>query len=487
MHPRFPFRSLPGAAALAIALGAVACTTTPTTTNTNVSDESSLTAAVLVRPAQFIGDTACSSAPGAMRSYVATLIDVTLSEPCGDGICNSIETRESCPRDCPAKAATCGASGQDPCPPHTCGNGTCGDKEIDANGNPLLDSDGNEVGAETKDTCPVDCGGEIAPPFTFPSSLPTPCAAGVRFDNIVGGHVYTLEIEGYEGFAYKEAPGDVTHDGEIGPTGWADQLSKTEKVSYASINSGSRHMEDVHGNPVLPRWFGSCGENERKPTVAAASGTTLIVDCDPLVDKGTKAETAVVLDPRDTLGGLACAAAGGLTGVGEFDVLSLDGLPDHTGIACADGSLALFTGDGLVPGKGLQFFVQARKAPGAPVSWGAMCAAVVEDGITVRAACSPLSDRGSLRVDFPAVLSQFGYACGGDFETYDVTFTANGEPSTQTDIPCADPTVISPLVPGTYETKMSVHAKDGQQIFSATCKGEVFPGRTTSAADCALK
>jgi hypothetical protein len=58
-------------AAAALSLGATACAT-----ETTLESGLSVPTGVLVNPSDFLGDVACSTRPGGMQSYVATLIDV---------------------------------------------------------------------------------------------------------------------------------------------------------------------------------------------------------------------------------------------------------------------------------------------------------------------------------------------------------------------------------------------------------------------------
>ncbi len=80
----------------------------------------------------------------------AEALDV--EDSCGDGECTGAETKDTCPDDCGGGADVCGdgkctgAETKDTCP-DDCGGGAdvCGD--------------GKCTGAETKDTCPDDCSG----------------------------------------------------------------------------------------------------------------------------------------------------------------------------------------------------------------------------------------------------------------------------------------------------------------------------------------
>lgn len=389
-------------AALAAPL-AIACTTTTTTTTTTDDSTTNLTPALIVRPREFLGDVPCSAAPGAMRSYTATLFDHLTTK--------------------------------------------------------------NE-----------DTGETVEELFTFPTSIPTSCGQGVRFDNGSGGHFYSVQIEGYEDFA-----------DDIGPAGW---LRKDGTVSYAKLRSGSRHMVNRQGEPVTPRWIAACGEGENDPTLAAASGTTLIRGCDPLEDVGELGATAIEIDPMDALGAAACAGDGepGQAEVATFDVQSLDGFGTTKGIPCKGGIAPLtYQSSNLAPGKIVSFYIAAHAVEDGPVTLGATCSAEVKEGLTVRAACTPLSDSGALKLDFAKVLAADGYACGADFATYDAEITLGDETITEEGLACDVPEVFSPLKGTTYSLDAKVIADDGKELYATHCEGEILPGRTTLVTGCIQK
>ena len=400
-----PFAALAAAVLAPLALGATACTSTDTTTTATTSDDSSgFSAALLLRPSAFVGDTPCGSAEGAMRSYVATLTDhlQVIDEKTG----------------LPAERL-----------------------------------------------------------HTFPSSLPVSCGEGVRFDGIVGGHFYSAHVDGYEAFS-----------GEIGPEGW---LKSDGTLNYGKLRSGSIHMTDEDGAPVAPRWVADCGKDKADRTVAAASGTTLILGCGALdlAEDAVPGPTAVVIDPRDALGTLACKGHGapGQKTVASFDVASNDGLGDTLGLPCSEDippvTITIANLDKLGPSKVVSFYVGARAADPGALSWGATCTAIVAEGLTVRAACHPLTAEASLEIDFAEVLAEYSLICGANFATYDAQVTVGEQTFEDTAIPCEKPHVYKPVLPGDYEANLSVPGQDGA-VFEVTCKGHVEPGRNTLVTGC---
>lgn len=442
---RSPGRKVPrglagGLLILALAPGAAGCSEEAAEV---LDDDSSSDAALLFRLSDFLGDVPCSTAPGAMRSYVVTLVDRTASDICGDGLCVAPETAEACGRDCAENAP--------------CGDGAC---------------TGQGEDPETAETCPADCGGTIPAQFTLPSSIPVSCSQGVRFDNVAPGHRYSVQIDGYEAFP-----------DELGPAGWADPSTR-----FTALRSGSRHMVNAAGEPVTPRWAGACGEGEQERALVLATGTSVVLACDPLVDTAsTPAQTAVAVDPKSALGTLGCKGSDepGELAVASFDIVPQNGLPGVLGLPCGNAPVTqVYSGDKLVPGETVDFFVAARAEEGGDVVWGATCSAFVEAGLTVNAACVPLSDRGSVRVDMAAVLQASGFACGGDFASYDVELTGADAAVKETGVPCEKPLSLGPLLPGDYDLQLAVRVDGGIELFSAACKATVEPGRT-AVAECA--
>lgn len=388
----------------AIAAGAAACNSQTTTTTGTTDDSDSSTVALIVRPADFLGDTPCSAAPGAMRSYVATLTDRT-------------------------------------------------DPDV---------------------------------PFTFPSSLPTACSQGVRFDDITAGHSYSVQIDGYEAFS-----------DEIGPPGWVRTSGDQQgTIDYKALRSGARRMTAADGTSVAPRWVGACGEGAEPRTIAAATGTTAITACDSLVDTAPGSTgTFVQVAPQDALGTLRCAkdADPGEPAVASFDLAPQNGLPGKIGIPCVDPPFVQTypevpdaPGVQLVPGTRVDFLVDAHADPNGPVVWGATCSVLVEEGLTVRAACSPLSDRGSLRIDVASLLDLVGVACSGDITQYDAKLLTGDVMLAQQGLSCTKDATFGPLAPGDYAADVALLGKDGAPLFTFACAAAVAPGRAATA-DCTLQ
>ena len=102
----------------------------------------------------------------------------------------------------------------------------------------------------------------------------------------------------------------------------------------------------------------------------------------------------------------------------------------------------------------------------------------------MRAACVPLTDKGTLELDWPALLATGGYQCGGDFATYDAVLTLGVKTITEPSVPCEGPTLFSLLPAGPYELDAQVVAKDDKTLFAVHCEGVVLPGETTPVTGC---
>ena len=378
MPVRLP--SLSALIAAILPVFAVACTTSTTTTDTTNSEDASGTSRLKLLPTSFLGDTPCSAAPGAMRSYVATL--------------------------------------------HM--------------------ADAEDVALVTSP--PVPCGVGVL----FESYLYDPDGDGQSgIETINTERQYTISVQGFEAFA-----ADLDLSAKPAPVG---------------------------------RWSAACGSKDA-PILPRDDGATLVEDCTLLVDaKAGSTVTAVTIDPRAALGTLACAGEGapGQQTVAAFDIQSNDGLGDTLGLPCSSAvEPIVISGSKLKDGATVSFYVAAHAAKDGPVAWGAMCSAVVEAGLTVTAACTPLTSEGGVLIDLASVLAPFDIVCGGDFSSCDVVVTSGEQTTKASGITCGAPSAISPVAQGPYELTLTVPGKDGKPVFSAKCEGSVDPGRSTAPTSC---
>jgi hypothetical protein len=282
--------------------------------------------------------------------------------------------------------------------------------------------------------------------FTLPSSPPTPCSQKVQFRYVVPGHVYSVEIDGYEQRA-----------GELFPLGGAA--------------SGSRQLLDGDDAPVEPRWTTTCSD-----VTAVDSATTVAGACEPLQDHGVPGATAIEVNPAASLGALRCAGAGGE--IASFDVLPESGaLPAVLGVACPPAAPVLY-GVGIAPGETYTFRIEATGAGGE--AYGASCDALTSEGLTVTASCAPLSSSGALTIPISAILEDAGLACAaGGAASYVATLPDLEIESAP--LPCTEGAHFTPLAPGHHLAVVEVRGQDGSPIATASCTGDVLAGAATVA------
>lgn len=253
--------------------------TTDTTATTTTSVVETVTAtSVTLGPEAFLGQVPCSNAAGALRSYVATLTDITQGE---DG-----------------KA-------------------------------------------------------DLA--FDLPSSAPIPCSNRAIFRYIVADHAYGATLEGYDLDASELAP----------------------------LSPGSRTMlRKADQTPVVPRWKAACD-----PVITSLDENVAFSDaqCSKLQDQGSSL-TGIKVIPTASLGLLAC---GGKDGLASFNISpTAPALPPLLGVAC-EGGVAEYT-QGIEPGATYTFNLDAYTAEGKKFG-SSSCAARTREGLTVIAACAPLT------------------------------------------------------------------------------------------------
>jgi hypothetical protein len=211
------------------------------------------------------------------------------------------------------------------------------------------------------------------PSFVLPSSRPVPCSNNVVFRYIVGGHVYQAAIDGYDVAAADLVP--------LGP--------------------GARTMLRRNGTTAVePRWKASCGDSSGE----GGSGLTAspdrdipfaAEDCTPFSGK-PDGITAIQVDPRASLGPLACVNDQGSGEIDRFDITpgaspapSAPALPPYLNVDCASGENGLVKyQQGILPDATYTFALVAYRAGGEKLE--ASCVARTREGLTVTAVCDPL-------------------------------------------------------------------------------------------------
>lgn len=304
--------------------------------------------------------------------------------------------------------------------------------------------------------------------ITLPSSGPTPCSQRVDFRFVVAGHVYTAVIDGYEQRASELAP--------VGGEG-----------------SGSRHMVEAtwgeaedQAPEVKPRWRIGCepprdSDGSLRPVQEGASSP--LERCTLDEDRGSTTPTTIEVDPGAALGSLRCAGDGGE--ISAFDVRPVgSGLPAVLGVACPPAEPVRYSA-GLVPGQEYEFRIEATGPGGA---WAATCQARAAEGITVAAACTPLSSQGALSIPIGDALAAAGLVCGADgLESYIARIESLASPPVigpvqSNAVPCDEDARIAPLPPGLYRATLRSASAETDSPPIAACEGEVKPGATTVAA-----
>jgi len=288
---------------------------------------------VSVDPARLEG-VACADAPGALRTYVATLTDTTpfIDEP--------VVSSEVC---------------EDRCWAYDAGGEYLGRVTGAAGAGATLEIAGGAAGAATTVTadpafvtCSIACD-----PVDLPSSGPIPCALPVGFAFVAAGHRYTARVDGYD------------------------------RDDLVPVAEGSPNLVDPEtGALVPPTWVWECSE----PAIAVTNWNTVPRDCTLKSAPGGTAETAVVVPVSSLLGGRVC-------GDGEGEVvelrLTLDGSLTRT-VGCDEP--ARFTADDgleLADGRTIRVDVVALAAGGADAG-ATSCFVKIARGVEATATCDPL-------------------------------------------------------------------------------------------------
>ena len=341
-----------------------------------------------VEPEDFLGSVPCSQGPG-LKRYVATLFDTSY-------------------------VAQAGASGVDP------------------------ETDTHVGGA--------------GPDFQLPSSLPTPCLAGVGFGLVVAGRHYDVEIDGYD----------------------------TDDLVPRAI--GSREMVSPAPSPsqpvtplATPRWTARCQD------AIAVDSTIVRADrCTPFMVGDSSALGSVRIPLGSLLDGVSCGDQPGQVDHFSVSLSAGTGAPLVQTVACDASAEALFTD--LSPRQRVSAYVTALSADGSDAFAGATCDAFTRPEASVDADCTSLSQVGTLRVDLAGVLELFGLQC--DSASIDrVLVNVPGEEREQSFPPpdCRQPFTRG-FVPGAAAVTVTAIDVDGNEK-SATCGAAVTPGQL-AIAEC---
>lgn len=363
---------------------------------------------VYVEPTSFRGEVPCSALPGGMRSFVATLIDVS-------------------------------AKGAD--------------------ADPALRT-------------------------TLASSLPAPCTTRVGFATVTAGRSYVGEIDGFDR--------DVCQPNDK-PPGCIVPLGSTA----GGPATGARVMiEEATGAIVAPRWTTSCGD----PTIAPSTHPTSfdapteslyltavpLRSCRPMAlgtGSGSIVATNLRLDGAAILGGLTCGAEPAQ--VDRLEVTTtLVGDPAGGGstpapLACGQPLVI----EDLLPARSYLVNVLAYESGATVARWGTTCSATTSGGLTVPMACEPLRQDGALIVPSAPLLTAAGAGCtpNGDAPVIARLEGTLVGVAARTEGACAADLRFSGLPAGSYSAVVAAFKADGTQAFQTLCRGEIVPGRESTA------
>ncbi len=287
--------------------------------------------------------------------------------------------------------------------------------------------------------------------FTLAASAPVPCSSRVAFRYVVLGHAYTAEVDVYD------RPGS-----ELFPVG--------------GPTSGSRVIVDAQGAVVAPRWRTSCGNGPSGPAVAVDDTSVVVAGCEPLEEQGT-ATTALVVDPSDALGDLACEDDGGaIDAVRVSAVSGPEGEPLLPTVTLGCGAEPVTFGEGIVTGGVYTFRLEAFASGAETPGWGASCVVVAAEGVARRASCDSLTDTGAIRAAVTD-LTEPGFVCGVDIDAFDVALEGPKSLSAPRTA-CDRAVLLTSAPPGRYEGTLRTF-EDGTVESTATCVADVVPGATT--------
>jgi hypothetical protein len=296
--------------------------------------------------------------------------------------------------------------------------------------------------------------------FTLGAAPPSPCTTRVAFRYVVVGHAYTADVDVYDRPA-----------SELTPAG--------------GEGSGSRVMLDASGAVVQPQWRTRCGVGAAGPAIALDDASVVVAGCEPLDGRGS-ADTALVVDPSDALGRLACTGEDG----GEVDAVRVvpsggpggAALPTVT-VAC--GAAPVVYAEGIQPGATYRFRLEGLAAAGDDEArWGASCVVVASEGVARRATCEPLASTGAIVVAAPDEAP--GFVCGIDYDAFDLRL----EGAASLSVPrtaCTGEVRLAPVPAGRYEGTLRTFEADpsasgggssGQVERTARCEVAVAPGET---------
>ena len=224
---------------------------------------------------------------------------------------------------------------------------------------------------------------KTGPKIDLASSRPTPCSQAVSFRYVIEGHEYTVAVHGYDTPASDLVPcgGEASGSPIMLPAGTSPNVACASALIAGAV-------------PVAPRWQTGCGDVSSTPVTDG----NVIAHCNhAFEDVPGTGPTAIVVDPRSSLGALVCTQENGVAQpsgtITLLDIKADDAnLNGYLGLPCDDTAAKTYAKN-LVPGITYTFHIAAHditETPGAP-KYTAACSAVARLGLTVPAVCEPFT------------------------------------------------------------------------------------------------
>jgi hypothetical protein len=294
-------------------------------------------------------------------------------------------------------------------------------------------------------TAPPNPDDELVTPTVLTSGA-VRCEQGIAFGQVTPGATYAARLWGYD-----RADLDAAVPGE--PT----------------------LVDRATGEPVSPRWTGTCGCSDvgltTDPpdcsgyTATRAEYRTLrqVRNCS-LVDSGggpSATQVSVTLDAA------SCEATGGA--ITSFTV-SRDGESVGEGACGAMVTLPANAGELFE----LELLAFNADDPESPAS-GTVCRAKALAGTTVTAVCDPLQAQGGIEVPLETAIAALGATCDEGLRNFSVSLDGAAESSIElTNVECGGVVRFNAVEPGARE--LSFAAQRGDELLSGQCSATVKPG-----------
>jgi hypothetical protein len=314
---------------------------------------------ILVDPDEFLGDVACADSPGALRRYVATLVDVTRSPTSGRILEVSLPSSD----------------------PVSCHLGVAFDRVTGG----LSRAGGNFYvadiqGYDRSDLRPSEDGSSIMLTSSGDVATPRWATSCGRSSRRLPFPVSSAADAGLDASSDADASMEAGLDASALEAG-ADAspvVDAADTIEPPALVDSAVPMEEASTDAGI-----GTDVNLYPHAVRAITARTIRVHhCEPLIDltPGPANVTAIAITPARALAGLLCGGDGGV----ENYSVAVKQTGELRSATCSE---SIVVGD-LEPGTEYVFDVRASDAAGA--SWATTCFGVARAGLTITAACDPL-------------------------------------------------------------------------------------------------